>query len=192
MPLSEPYNWWLVTEQQYASMRPSCLCVPSMVFITKSVCQYSITFRHWLVTWDLFTGIPIKLWPVTIMKMVLIYGRVRRVKTQFTPLVRLQVPKYLKRLLKEPNACHDKVTLQRWRIKNNPMPPISAAQKSCPMSSWKLCTSYTFSSGESSNHGKYLLENGVTYFYVSLLPPLARLSSTLTTSYFTYCSDNIA
>ena len=106
LPLVEPDYWCLVTEQQYSSLRPSCLGVPSMVFINKKVCRHAITSSHWIFTWDCFTSIPMKLRPVIFMRMVIIYGRVCRVKTQFPLWQRLQVPKYVKRLLKVTNAWH--------------------------------------------------------------------------------------
>ena len=69
--------------------------------------------------------------------------------------------------------------------------PIFTAQRIWSISSWKRCTLSTFNSGDYSIHGEYLLENGVTHLYVSLLPCLARLSSTLLNDAFTYCSDEI-
>ena len=94
LPHAEPNDWCLVAEQKDSSLRPSCLGVPSMVFKNKTVFLHEITSRHWLVPWDRFTGILIKLLQVTILKTVLIYGRLRWVKIQFPLWVRLQVPKY--------------------------------------------------------------------------------------------------
>ena len=51
MTFDEPDNWRLITEQKYANMRPSSLGVPSMVCITKSVCQHEINSRKWLSPW---------------------------------------------------------------------------------------------------------------------------------------------
>ena len=58
-----------------------------------------------LLNWN-----PNKTHPIQILKTFLIYDKVRRVKTQFTLWVQLQVPKYMKQLLKVTNACHSKVT----------------------------------------------------------------------------------
>ena len=57
--------------------------------------------------------------------------------------------------------------------------PISAAQQSWLMISWKRCTQYTFNYSYSSSHGEYLLENRVTHFDGNLFPYLDRLFSTL-------------
>ena len=69
-----------VTKQQDSSLRQSRLGFPNTIWINKSVCELEITSRHWLFTWDISTGIPTKLRPATILKTVLIYGRLHRVK----------------------------------------------------------------------------------------------------------------
>ena len=106
MPLFEPDYWCLVTEQQYASLRPSHLSVPRMVVINKLLCQHVITSIHWIIPWYHFTDILVKLRPVTILETVLIYGRMLQVKTQFPLWVRLQVPNYVKILINLSNAWH--------------------------------------------------------------------------------------
>ena len=88
------------------------------VFINKSVLRHSIISMQWLVPWYLFTDIPIKLRPVTILKNIIIYDRVCRVKAQFPLWVVLHVPKYMKLLLKVPNSCYSKVTWQQIFLQN--------------------------------------------------------------------------
>ena len=156
------------------------------------MCLHVITSRHYLVTCYWSIGIPIKLHPFTILKMVLVYDRVCQVKTQFTLWVWLQVPKYTKCLLMVPNVWHIKVTWQKWRLQKNVNGTIYTVKQICPMSCWKLCTPYTFNSGDDSNYGEYLLENLVTCFDDIFIPSLVRLSSTLDTFAFTYWSDKIA
>ena len=57
--------------------------------------------------------------PVIILKTVLIYGRVRQVKIQFTFWVKLQIPKYTNCLTKVPNSWHSKVNWQQWSIQKD-------------------------------------------------------------------------
>ena len=116
LPLFEPDDWCLVTEQQDASLIPSRLGVPSIVFINKAVCQHEISYRQWLVPWDSFSDIVIKLRPVAILKTVLIYSRVCWVKIQFPLWVRLQLPKCVKRVINVPNEWHGKVTWNQLYI----------------------------------------------------------------------------
>ena len=119
MPRPEPNDWCLVSEQKYSSLRPSYLSVPNMVFINKTVFWHAITSRHWLFPRDCFTGTPIKLLPVTIPKTVIIYGRASWVKTQFPLWVRLQVPKYVKRLIKTTDAWYGKLSWQKWCLQKD-------------------------------------------------------------------------
>ena len=87
--------------------------------IKKALCKHSIISRHFFFPGYLFIGVLVKICPVTILKIVLIYGRVRQVKTQFPLWLRFHVTKYMKFLIKVPNAWHSKLTWYQWIVQKD-------------------------------------------------------------------------
>ena len=121
--LSSASLWiiWLVlcyrtTRWHYETILSQC---PQQCCIKKVLCKHSIISRHFFSPGYLFIGVLVKICPVTILKIVLIYGRVRQVKTQFLLWLRLHVTKYMKFLIKVPNVWHSKLTWYQWRIQND-------------------------------------------------------------------------
>ena len=149
LSLSEPDYQLHVTEQQDSSMKASRLGVSIMVYINTSVYKNEISSMHWIVLQDCYAAILVKPRTFTILKKIIIYDRVRQVKTQFSLWMQLLVTKYTNHLLKVTNKWNRKVTWKKNDSKRMPMHPISTAQKIWPMRSWKQWTPYTFNFGDS-------------------------------------------
>ena len=66
-----------------------------MINVNKTMHRREVTYCDWNISWDRLISVPIKLRPVTLMELVFIDGRVKRVETQLPLRMRFQILKYM-------------------------------------------------------------------------------------------------